>query len=88
MWFGYRHELARQTLGVVAQAGNSFSTTEMDGEDAVPYPVLRGALAGWRRIEPVEIEEAFLGLSQNYLAVWRLSNKFNRNLKKLDKCRM
>ncbi|NBI46969.1 hypothetical protein [Burkholderia sp. ISTR5] len=67
---------------------NSFSTTEMDGEETMPYSVLRGALAGWRRIEPVEIEEAFLGLSQNYLAVWRLSNKFNRNLKKLDKCRM
>ncbi|WP_186166025.1 hypothetical protein [Burkholderia gladioli] len=67
---------------------NSFSTTEMDSEEAVLYPVLRGALAGWRRIEPVEIEEAFPGLSQNYLAVWRLSNKFNRNLKKLDKCRM
>ncbi|MGN3997977.1 hypothetical protein ACS0ZG_05785 [Burkholderia gladioli] len=49
----------------------------MDGQEAVPCPVLRGALAGWRRIEPVEIEEAFPGLSQNYLAVWRLSNKFN-----------
>ncbi|WP_186139184.1 hypothetical protein [Burkholderia gladioli] len=33
----------------------------MDGEETMPYSVLRGALAGWRRIEPVEIEEAFLG---------------------------